>query len=188
MNHDQPPSFTCATPLRVTRKSRHRRRSVARFSELLGKPLIPWQCQVIDVISEIDPSTGTYWYDELVLTVQPQVAGPSPKATTCANRLGAGPQDLDLAQTGKDANHQFRDFVKSWRKSRLRKLAKPPRLKQRQHGLGVQERQPAEAGGATEVAGHGVEGQLDQCGPGMEPVKTTGEEPQGRFHPHYHHA
>lgn len=72
MNHDQPPSLQ---PRHATARNQERATDgalVARFSELLGKPLIPWQRQVIDVISEIDPSTGTYWYDELVLTVQRQ--------------------------------------------------------------------------------------------------------------------
>ena len=89
MNHDQPPSLQ---PRHATARNQERATDgalVARFSELLGKPLIPWQRQVIDVISEIDPSTGTYWYDELVLTVQRQAGKTTiTKATTCATRCG----------------------------------------------------------------------------------------------------
>ena len=156
MNHDQPPSLQ---PRHATARNQERATDgalVARFSELLGKPLIPWQRQVIDVISEIDPSTGTYWYDELVLTVQRQAGKTTiTKSYDVRNSLwGPDRKTWYLAQTGKDANDQFRDFVISWRKSRLRKLAKPPRL----------------SNGS------------------MAPVKTTGEEPQGRFHPHDHHA
>ena len=31
---------------------------VARFAELLGTPLLPWQRLVADVAGEIDPDTG----------------------------------------------------------------------------------------------------------------------------------
>lgn len=72
MSHERPPELR---PRHATARNPERKTDgalVARFSELLGKPMIPWQRQVIDVISEIDPATGTYWYDELVLTVQRQ--------------------------------------------------------------------------------------------------------------------
>ncbi|MGA3739966.1 hypothetical protein ACPB0K_23155, partial [Escherichia coli] len=69
-------------------------------------------------------------YDELVLTVQRQAGKTTiTKSYDVRNSLwGPDRKTWYLAQTGKDANDQFRDFVKSWRKSRLRKLAKPPRL------------------------------------------------------------
>ena len=203
MNHDQPPSLQ---PRHATARNQERATDgalVARFSELLGKPLIPWQRQVIDVISEIDPSTGTYWYDELVLTVQRQAGKTTiTKSYDVRNSLwGPDRKTWYLAQTGKDANDQFRDFVKSWRKSRLRKLAKPPRLSNGSMALEFKNGSQLRPGGATEAAGHGVQGDLinvdevwscllytSDAADDMEPVKPTGEEPQGRFHPHDHHA
>ncbi len=162
MNHDQPPSLQ---PRHATARNQERATDgalVARFSELLGKPLIPWQRQVIDVISEIDPSTGTYWYDELVLTVQRQAGKTTiTKSYDVRNSLwGPDRKTWYLAQTGKDANDQFRDFVKSWRKSRLRKLAKPPRLSNGSMALEFKNGSQLRPGGATEAAGHGVQGDL----------------------------
>lgn len=151
MNHDQPPSLQ---PRHATARNQERATDgalVARFSELLGKPLIPWQRQVIDVISEIDPSTGTYWYDELVLTVQRQAGKTTiTKSYDVRNSLwGPDRKTWYLAQTGKDANDQFRDFVKSWRKSRLRKLAKPPRLSNGSMALEFKNGSQLRPGGAT---------------------------------------
>lgn len=43
---------------------------VAKFAQLLGMPLMPWQRYVVDVALEIDPVTGWWAYDKVVLTVQ----------------------------------------------------------------------------------------------------------------------
>ena len=45
---------------------------VARFAELLGTPLLPWQRLVADVAGEIDPDTGTYFYDTVILSTPRQ--------------------------------------------------------------------------------------------------------------------
>ena len=162
MSHERPPELR---PRHATARNPERKTDgalVARFSELLGKPMIPWQRQVIDVISEIDPATGTYWYDELVLTVQRQAGKTTiTKSYDVRNALwGADRQTWYLAQTGKDANDQFRDFVKSWRKSRLRRLSRPPRMSNGSMALEFRNGSQIRPGGATEAAGHGVQGDL----------------------------
>ncbi|PLS24347.1 hypothetical protein BLI708_06645 [Bifidobacterium imperatoris] len=162
MNHSQPPELK---PRHATPRNPDRETDgalVARFSTLLGKPLIPWQRQVIDVISEIDPATGTYWYDELVLTVQRQAGKTTiTKSYDVRNALwGPDRKTWYLAQTGKDANDQFRDFVKSWRKSRLRRLSKEPRMSNGSMSLEFRNGSELRPGGATEAAGHGVQGDL----------------------------
>lgn len=53
------------TPRHPTRETTgHRKAGVARA---MGRPFIPWQRELADVWGEIDPHTGTYWYDTLVL-------------------------------------------------------------------------------------------------------------------------
>ena len=45
---------------------------VSRTAGMLGKPLLPWQRYVADVAGEIDPATGTYYYDRVVLSTPRQ--------------------------------------------------------------------------------------------------------------------
>jgi len=47
---------------------------VARLARELGLPLMPWQAYVVDVAHEVDPVTGWWAYDEVVVTV-PRQAG-----------------------------------------------------------------------------------------------------------------
>ena len=60
------------TPLRGgTQRNPDRRTDgpiVAKFARLLGTPLLPWQRLVADVAGEIDPDTGTYYYDTVILS------------------------------------------------------------------------------------------------------------------------
>lgn len=51
---------------------------VARTAEMLGKPLLPWQRYVADVAGEIDPATGTYYYDRVVLSTPRQCGKSTP--------------------------------------------------------------------------------------------------------------
>ena len=135
---------------------------VARYADLLGTPLIPWQRQVIDVISEIDPATGTYFYDTLVLTVQRQAGKTTiTKAFDVRNAMwGPARRTWYLAQTGSDANDQFRELIRVWRKSRLQRLARKPRMSNGSMSLTFINGSTLRPGGATETAGHGVQGDL----------------------------
>lgn len=45
---------------------------VAVVAERKGRPLMPWQRDAVDVALELDPETGLYWYDTVIVTVQRQ--------------------------------------------------------------------------------------------------------------------
>lgn len=103
---------------------------VARTAELLGKPLLPWQRYVADVAGEIDPATGTYYYDRVILST-PRQCGKSTLIDTEDTRnaqLGPDRKIYYLAQTGKDAEKHFKDYVQQLAKSRLAPIACRPRL------------------------------------------------------------
>ena len=40
----------------------------ARVAAMLGTPLLPWQRYVLDVATEIDPDTGSYYYNRVVIS------------------------------------------------------------------------------------------------------------------------
>jgi hypothetical protein len=97
---------------------------------MLGKPLLPWQRYVADVAGEIDPATGTYYYDRVVLST-PRQCGKSTLIDTEDTRnalLGPDRKIYYLAQTGKDAEKHFKDFVQQLSKSKLAPFALKPRL------------------------------------------------------------
>jgi hypothetical protein len=82
---------------------------VAVVAEHLGKPLMPWQRMVADVVGEYDPATGNPYYREWRLTV-PRQSGKTqlilPKMiTTCL--LGPLRRVVYTAQTRKDARKKF---------------------------------------------------------------------------------
>ncbi len=161
-DHSQPPALhpRYATPRNADRPTDGA--IVAKYARLLATPLLPWQRMVLDVISEIDPATGTYWYDELVLTVQRQAGKTTiTKAYDVRNsQWGPNRKTWYLAQTGSDASDQFREFIKTWRRSRLQKLAYPPRMSNGSMALNFRNGSSMRPGGATETAGHGVQGDL----------------------------
>lgn len=96
-----------ATPRTPTRPSHGGR--VAVIAEHLGKPLLPWQRMVADVICEYDPATGLPYYREWRLTV-PRQSGKTqlvlPKMmTTCL--MAPLRRVIYTAQTYKDARKKF---------------------------------------------------------------------------------
>ena len=74
---------------------------------------------------EIDPATGTYYYDRVVLST-PRQCGKSTLIDTEDTRnalLGPDRKIYYLAQTGKDAEKHFKDFVQQLSKSKLAPFA-----------------------------------------------------------------
>jgi hypothetical protein len=72
------PSTTCS-PAWATRRRPERPTvgaGVARVAALLGRPLIPWQRDLADVAGEVDPDTGRFAYQRVVMIV-PRRAGKS---------------------------------------------------------------------------------------------------------------
>lgn len=141
---------------------------VARIAELMGTPLLPWQKLVCDVFDEIDPATGTYWYDQLVLSVQRQAGKTTrDRAENVRNALwGPNRRVWYLAQTGKDASEQFREFTDQFGKSKLARLARQIRRANGSQSLILRNGSQIRPGGTTDSSGHGFQGDsltLDEC-------------------------
>lgn len=83
---------------------------MARAAEvLIGKPLMPWQRQVLDVAKEIDESTGRLAYREVVVTVMRQQGKTtlvlSNEVDTCVRNRRV--EVAYTAQTGSDARKKL---------------------------------------------------------------------------------
>lgn len=123
----QPPATPAAakyaTPRDLTRRTDGPR--IGKIAKALGKPLMPWQQQVVDTATERYPN-GDLVY-ELVLVTVPRQSG---KTTL------VGPVQVDrcmmtpniktfyTAQTGKDARSRFSDLVKLLQASPLAAVCK----------------------------------------------------------------
>lgn len=64
--------------------------AVAKVAKLLGMPLMPWQRYVADVALEVDPATGWWAYDVVVLTVQRRAGKSALQQAVFVHRLAAG--------------------------------------------------------------------------------------------------
>ena len=103
---------------------------VAKFARLLGTPLLPWQRMVADVAGEIDPDTGTYYYDTVILST-PRQCGKSTLVDAVDTRNSQwGPNRFIyyLAQTGKDAGDHFKKYLKTIQASPLSAITTRPYL------------------------------------------------------------
>ena len=140
--------------------------AVGAVARMIGKPLMPWQQYVADVVMEIDPATGRLWYSEYRLTVPRQSGKSTLVLAKAAHRCSAtdffGPRQqlVYTAQTRKDARKKFEeDFAGD--------LENAKRLKARPHwGNGNEHirfpnRSRFGIESTTEKAGHG--GTLDEA-------------------------
>lgn len=136
--------------------------TVAQVAAMLGTPLLPWQRYVADVAGEIDPATGTYWYDTVILST-PRQCGKSTlvDAKDTRNVLwGPDRYVYYLAQTGKDAGEHFKKYLARVGDSPLNAVLGRPYL-----GAGSL-RQPFFNNSVimpmsvTKVSGHGVQGDM----------------------------
>ena len=83
---------------------------VAKFAELLGTPLLPWQRMVADVAGELDPDTGTYFYDTVILST-PRQCGKSTLVDAIDTRNSQWGPDryiYYLAQTSRNTSRPYR--------------------------------------------------------------------------------
>lgn len=133
--------------------------TVALYADLLGMPLLPWQKYVADVAGELDEN-GTYYYDTIILST-PRQCGKSALIDIMQTRNAQWCPDrfvYYLAQTGKDADNHFKQYVKKLHDGKLGQIAGRPRL------ANGSMRQPFINGSVimpmsvTKVAGHGVQG------------------------------
>lgn len=100
---------------------------LAGIASMMGTPLIPWQRLVADVACEIDPTTGSFYYDTVVVST-PRQCGKSAlvdASDTFNASLGLNRRIAYAAQTGKDAEDHFKEYAETMRDSRLmQKVAK----------------------------------------------------------------
>lgn len=107
-----------------TKRNPDRRTDGARLAavaRMMGTPLIPWQRYVADVACEIDPDTGSFYYDTVVIST-PRQCGKSALvdgSDTYNASLGRRRRIAYAAQTGKDAEDHFKEYAEAMKASRL---------------------------------------------------------------------
>ena len=109
----------------------HKAAAVAR---LRGKPLLPHQLHMADVMGELDPATGELWYDRAIVTMQRQVGKTefdlSHGLSVCLH--GPGRRVWYTAQSGQHANDHFTGIANAWEEGLepdhvLRRATRKPR-------------------------------------------------------------
>jgi hypothetical protein len=103
---------------------------VARVGRALGWPFLPWQRGGADVTSEIEPATGEWAYDTVVILVQRQAGKTVLTGSTGTHRclIGTDLKCWYTAQSRQDARDEFLNLAKRIRRSPLR----PPACKVRE--------------------------------------------------------
>lgn len=111
-----------ATPRDPSRRSDGAR--IAKIAAALGKPLMPWQRQVVDVATERD-AAGAYVYEIVLVTVPRQSGKTTLVGPVQLDRviMNPGVRCFYTAQTGKDARKRFEDLVNLVKLSPLDALA-----------------------------------------------------------------
>lgn len=84
----------------------------AAIASALKWPLLPWQEYGLAGATEIDPETGTLWYDTVVLTVQRQAGKTTIDAVNSIQNamMGPGRRLWYTAQDGTHARDKFRQM------------------------------------------------------------------------------
>jgi phage terminase large subunit-like protein len=133
---------------------------VAKIAQALGKPLFPAQRYICDVAGEIDPETGTYYYQRVITTVQRQFGKTETGfAKMCQNALNGPKRRIwYLAQSGKDADNKFLDFLKNWEKSPMSLVTQRPKLGKGNISLPFINDSELRPSASTDSSGHGYQG------------------------------
>lgn len=84
---------------------------LAKVAAALGLPMMPWQQLVLDIAHEIDPGTGWWAYDEVVVTVPRQAGKTTLLIPVYAHRLATLVRGSlwMTAQAGKKARKRWMD-------------------------------------------------------------------------------
>lgn len=108
------PDLTCtprfATPRNLDRPTLGGK--VAEVAAMLGKPLMPWQRYVADVVMEVDPQTGRLYYREWTLLVPRQSGKTTLILALAVHRCRAWSDRQNVryaAQTRNDAKTKWED-------------------------------------------------------------------------------
>jgi hypothetical protein len=150
---------------------------VAKYAELLGTPLLPWQQYVADVAGEIDPETGTYFYDTVVLSTPRQCGKSTLVDTEDTRNTQWGPDRFVyyLAQTGKFADDHFKEYLKKLEGSRLAQIARRPKLSNGAMQQEFHNGSVIKPMAVTKVAGHGVQGDKITLDEAFSLTQETGQ-------------
>ncbi|EEH64385.1 putative phage terminase, large subunit [Gleimia coleocanis DSM 15436] len=92
----------------------HFGRRVAAVAEYLGTPLMPWQQQVANVVTQIDPNTPGAWKYPTVIVSVPRQAGKTAllRALAVDRMLAYNSHEILMtAQTGKDARKRWKQII-----------------------------------------------------------------------------
>lgn len=111
-----PPPRNC-TPLNPDRPNLLRHN--AAIASAMKWPLLPWQEYALAGATEIDPATGTLFYDTVVITVQRQAGKTTIDAVNSVQNAMMGP-DRHLWYTAQDGTHardKFRQMEDTLEKS-----------------------------------------------------------------------
>lgn len=106
-----------ATPLEPSRPNLLRHN--AAIASAMKWPLLPWQEYALAGATEIDPETGTFYYDTVVITVQRQAGKTTIDAVNSIQNAMMGPerQIWYTAQDGTHARDKFRQMEDTLEKS-----------------------------------------------------------------------
>lgn len=85
---------------------------MARLSASIGFPLMPWQAYIHDVANEVDPKTGWWAYDEVVVTVPRQAGKTTIKIPLYLHRMQLVP-DAELWMTAQNGEKAVRRWTKA---------------------------------------------------------------------------
>lgn len=130
---------------------------LAAVAAMMGTPLIPWQRLVADVACEIDPETGSFYYDTVVVST-PRQCGKSAlvdASDTFNGSLGPDRRIAYAAQTGKDAEDHFKEYAEAMRQSRLMQKVRKFRFSNGNMSCTFANGSTISPMAMTKVAGHG---------------------------------
>lgn len=132
-------------------------RRVAAVAALMHLPLLPWQRYVADVATEIDPDTGTYMYDTVIVSTPRQCGKSALVDVTDVYNASLGPRRRIVysAQTGKDSEDHFKELRETLSKSRLSQKIKSFRLSNGNMNATFVNGSTLTPMAMTKVAGHG---------------------------------
>jgi phage terminase large subunit-like protein len=136
--------------------------AVGKVAALLGKPFMPWQQHVADVVLEVDPDTGGLVYNEFRITV-PRQSGKSTwllaKAVHRASAtqfFGSHQQIVYTAQTRKDSRRKWEeDYLEILKQSRVFRSKINEHLGNGNEHIRFPNRSRFGIESTTEKAGHG---------------------------------
>lgn len=142
--------------------------AVARTAARLGKPFMPWQRLVADVVMEVDPATGRLAYTEMGLTVPRQsgkstwVLAKSTHRASATGFFGARQHLVYTAQTRMKAREKWEeDFLVELQGSAAFRSRVAPHMQVGGEYIRFSNGSRFGLESATEKAGHG--GTLDEA-------------------------